>query len=139
MILKNWREKVYRPKFHLESGLEYAEWRLLRDSVLCRDNWACLRCDKKFRAKKHLQTHHMISRANGGSNDIENLVTLCLPCHDYVEINNLRTRAEIIGSYENPAATKVVNVEPEEEMPDPYNRPEWHKFVYGGQRRKPRN
>jgi hypothetical protein len=135
----DWQAKVYRPPLHIESGLEHAEWCWLRDSVLRRDRWTCIRCAKAFRAKKQLTAHHLVSRANGGSNDMSNLVTLCNSCHDYVEINDLRTRTEIIGSYDNPAVIIVKSHDPEKEEVDPYNRPEWHKFVYGGQRRKPRN
>jgi hypothetical protein len=131
---KKWRGRVY--KTHVESGLGKVEWRILRDQVLIRDNQICLRCDKKFRAKGKLSVHHVIPRSEDGSNDFTNLVTLCNPCHDHVEINRYRTVAEIIGSYEDPA----VVIEPQDqtetlEDDDLYNRPEWHKWVYGGVRR----
>lgn len=134
MLGRSWQSKVYG-KTHVESGLSLSEWRELRNYILARDKHRCLRCDKRFRAKGKLSVHHLIPRSNGGSNDPSNLVTLCHKCHDYVEINRLSTKAEIIGSYETPGVT-VISVEESEEEDDPYNRPEWHKYVYGGKRRK---
>lgn len=120
----DWHYSVYKMN-HKESGLTQAEWRLLRDQILARDNFTCLRCDKKFRYKKNLSVHHVIPRADGGSNDPTNLVTLCNPCHDYVEVNDLRTRADIMGSVEIEAGIVEAEDEPESD---------WHTWVYGGRR-----
>ncbi|SNR53792.1 HNH endonuclease [Halorubrum vacuolatum] len=32
-------------------------------------------------AARHLDVHHVVPRANGGSNDLSNLLTLCSACH----------------------------------------------------------
>ena len=128
----SWYSAVYKT-VERETGLQHAEWRLLRDEILIRDNFTCLRCDKKFRSKKYLSVHHLIPRANGGSNAPANLVTLCNPCHDYVEVNDLRTTSAIIGSMETEDESEP-GPEPDPE-PDPYNRPEWHRWVYGGARK----
>ena len=130
---RSWKAKVYG-KTHVESGLPEGEWRKLRNAILYRDRQICLRCDKRHRAKNKLSVHHLLPRANGGSNDPSNLVTLCHRCHDYVEIKGLRTEAEIIGSFDAPGVV-IIKVEEVEEKPDPYNRPEWHKYVYGGKRK----
>ena len=73
------------------------EWRDLKRKVLFRDNYHCLRCNKRFRSEI-LTAHHLVPREDGGSNDITNLVTMCYECHDIAEIYNLRTSVDIIGS-----------------------------------------
>lgn len=42
-----------------------------------RDGGACVKCS----STKNLQTHHIQAQADGGSDDIGNLVTLCSLCH----------------------------------------------------------
>lgn len=120
----DWESRVYHSRVNPESGLKRAEWRNLRDEVLLRDRFTCLRCDKKFRNKSQLSVHHIIPRANGGANDASNLVTLCHPCHDLVEVNDLRTRAAIMGSLD----TDV------EIIAHDYAPADWHEWVYGGAR-----
>lgn len=98
---------------------------------LGRDNFTCQRCEKKSR--QGLQAHHLIPREEGGADDIENLITLCNPCHDFVEIEGLRTKVDIIGSYEN---APVKYAKPKRIKDDDYSftRPEWHRWVYGAGR-----
>ena len=49
--------------------------------VLNRDNYKCQ--NKKCKTKdKRLHVHHIIFRCNGGSDEPENLITLCKTCHD---------------------------------------------------------
>lgn len=119
----DWHARVYK-KVHVLSGLKMSEWRILRDDILRRDNWTCQRCETRFRAKKYLTVHHIKSRANGGSNDKDNLITLCDPCHNYVECNDLNNYAAIIGSIET---------EPIMETTETVNT-DWHSWVYGGGR-----
>lgn len=131
-ILREWRSKVY----HVNTTDEFyssPEWRKLRRDCFARDNWRCLRCDKRFRSEA-LNAHHMTPRLDGGVDDLTNLVSLCNECHDFVEISGFRNRAEIIGSYEKPATEKP---EPPKSLDDiDSKRPAWHKFVYGGVKRK---
>ena len=114
------------------------EWRRLRRKCFRRDGYICQRCDNKFKAEE-LNAHHLMPRAVGGADEIQNLISLCSPCHDFVEVEGLKDKASIIGSYHS---------EPKEEQPQPeqsekvdryhrddhYRRPEWHKWVYGGYR-----
>jgi 5-methylcytosine-specific restriction endonuclease McrA len=51
-----------------------------RREVLARDRHQCRR--KGCHHTRHLQIHHLIPRADSGSNEIENLVTLCTGCHE---------------------------------------------------------
>ncbi|WP_019507218.1 HNH endonuclease [Pleurocapsa sp. PCC 7319] len=48
--------------------------------VLQRDNYQCQSCGKK-NAETQLHIDHIISLANGGSNDISNLQVLCSRCN----------------------------------------------------------
>jgi len=41
------------------------------------------------RHTQHLHVHHVVPRAEGGSNDAENLVVLCSACHNILHKNKL--------------------------------------------------
>lgn len=47
--------------------------------VFARDNYTCQCCGKS--KGKILQTHHIIYRSNGGTNRVNNLITVCTDCH----------------------------------------------------------
>ena len=49
-----------------------------REAILHRDNYTCQCCGKK---KCRLEVHHVKFKSNGGTDDEENLVTLCEDCH----------------------------------------------------------
>lgn len=51
----------------------------------------CELCGTSFR----LTYHHIIPRADGGLNATENYIVLCQSCHDEIEDQGYRTRAEI--------------------------------------------
>ena len=50
-----------------------------RHFVFARDNYTCQCCVKS--KDKILQTHHIIYRSNGGTNRVNNLITVCTECH----------------------------------------------------------
>ena len=52
-----------------------------REAVLHRDNYTCQCCGKK---NCRLEIHHIKFKSNGGTDDEENLITLCKECHDGV-------------------------------------------------------
>ena len=52
-----------------------------RGAVLHRDNYTCQCCGKK---NCRLEVHHIVFRSNGGTDNEENLITLCKECHDGV-------------------------------------------------------
>jgi hypothetical protein len=83
----------------------------VRRAVLERDGHACVDCGVKETLipqgavvmQTNLQLHHLQEFENGGSNDPDNLIAVCMPCHkkrdrDYVRLamrNTLEThRAE---------------------------------------------
>ena len=57
------------------------EWDKLRRSILDAEP-ACRPCRKAGRATLATQVDHIISKANGGTDDRENLQPICTPCHD---------------------------------------------------------
>jgi RNA-directed DNA polymerase len=56
---------------------EKAAWAELRLAVLERDNYRCTRCG----TTKKLHIHHRRSRRQGGTDEMDNLTTLCGQCH----------------------------------------------------------
>lgn len=94
MVNKNFVEwdRISDLQIHAPSGLEFEDWRQLRDEVLQRDRFTCQRCRRKFRYKKKFIVHHLIPRQKGGSNELSNLITLCHACHDSYGLNDLRNR-----------------------------------------------
>lgn len=63
-----------------QKGVNYG-YANARAHVLDRDNYTCQCCGKKH---ARLEVHHIIYRSNGGSDDLENLITLCKDCHDAI-------------------------------------------------------
>lgn len=57
-----------------------------KEAVLNRDNYTCQCCGKKA---TRLEVHHIICRSNGGTDDENNLITLCEECHSKVHKNEL--------------------------------------------------
>lgn len=49
----------------------------IREAILIRDGYACVKCGSKDK----LQVHHIWHHKYGGGDDIGNLETLCLKCH----------------------------------------------------------
>ena len=52
-----------------------------KEAVLNRDSYKCQHCGKK---NCRLEVHHITYRSNGGTDDENNLITLCKECHDCV-------------------------------------------------------
>lgn len=53
------------------------QWQHLRLQVLHRDGWQCTRCGSRQR----LEVDHVVPLADGGTDDKDNLRTLCRACH----------------------------------------------------------
>ena len=73
-------------EFNFDTGKEpakyyrLAKWQRARKLALERDNYICLRCHKKPPEVK-LAVNHIIFRQIGGTDDLDNLETLCDSCH----------------------------------------------------------
>ena len=56
----------------------------IRESVFEKDSWRCHYCDKKtvrVRGKLQATVDHIVPVSDGGSDDLENLVTACRSCN----------------------------------------------------------
>ena len=60
-----------------QKGFNY-DFSSRREAVLNRDNYTCQICGKKH---TRLEVHHIIYRSQGGTDDENNLITLCEDCH----------------------------------------------------------
>jgi 5-methylcytosine-specific restriction endonuclease McrA len=63
-----------------ERGYGY-QWEKARQIALSRDNYLCQHCLKKNRATPAQEVDHIVPKAKGGTDDIDNLQSLCPPCH----------------------------------------------------------
>lgn len=73
-----------------KARISTAKWKNIRLKVYKRDNWACQSCGIKCSNAKKLswktiQCHHLIAWRDGGSDELENLTTLCVRCHAKIE------------------------------------------------------
>lgn len=71
---------VLNNKWLYQKGINYG-FANTKAYVLDRDNHTCQHCKGKSKDSK-LEVHHIIFRRNGGSDEAENLITLCKTCHD---------------------------------------------------------
>lgn len=68
-----------------QKGFDYG-FSSRREAVLHRDNYTCQCCGKK---NTRLEVHHIIFRSQGGTDDENNLITLCEDCHAGVHSENI--------------------------------------------------
>ena len=61
----------------LAAKIPTRHWEHTRRAVRNRDGWRCRECGKVGR----LEVHHVRPLKDGGSNDLDNLLTLCVGCH----------------------------------------------------------
>ena len=57
-----------------------------REAILHRDNYTCQCCGKKH---TRLEVHHITFRSQGGTDDENNLITLCEDCHAAIHAGKL--------------------------------------------------
>lgn len=82
--LKN--PNVLKNKWLYQKGINYG-FANTKAYVLNRDNYFCQNCKSK---NKRLEVHHIQFRSENGSDDQENLITLCKECHDAIHNNSLK-------------------------------------------------
>ena len=56
---------------------------------MVRDNYTCQCCGKK---NCRVEVHHIVFRRNGGSDSLENLITLCGDCHKSVHSGEIELK-----------------------------------------------
>jgi len=75
-------QKMINPKIE---GVDYQKGQTygyhdVRYYVFARDSYTCQVCKKKG---KILQTHHILYKTYGGSDRVDNLITVCTDCHNH--------------------------------------------------------
>ena len=63
----------------------------LRKQVCERDNYTCQLCGRQAN-----HTHHIIYRSHGGKHIPENLICLCIACHETAHMNEPKYRDILI-------------------------------------------
>lgn len=58
-----------------------APWRKLREQILKRDDYCCVPCAKAGRWTVASEVDHIIEKEDGGTDDPENLQSICGACH----------------------------------------------------------
>jgi len=84
--------KITNPTVSKKHGWTYQKGQQLgfynaKQYVLARDNYTCQNCKKRKTVLK-LHVHHIIFKSNGGTDNPNNLATLCNSCHK--KIHNLK-------------------------------------------------
>lgn len=57
------------------------QWRKQRAAALRRDRGLCVLCIKQGRVEAATDVDHIIPKAQGGTDDVDNLQSLCRCCH----------------------------------------------------------
>jgi hypothetical protein len=118
----DWHGPVYKRNNH---KFNVRAWLITQKLIIERDNGRCKSCG----TDKYLTVHHIIPRNEGGDEDFDNLITLCLDCHNEIEPLRLN-KYQIIGFNLPP---ELPNSEREIDTTD------WHAYVYGGMRHSDRS
>ncbi len=71
---------ILKKKWLYQKGINYG-FANTKAYILTRDGYICQNCKGKTKDGK-LEVHHIIFRKNGGSDEHDNLITLCKTCHD---------------------------------------------------------
>ena len=58
-----------------------ASWRDLRERILLRDHGLCQVCKRAGRLTQATEVDHITPKAQQGTDDEENLQSICSPCH----------------------------------------------------------
>lgn len=86
--LKN--PEVLKNKWLYQRGTNYG-FANTRAYVLDRDRHTCQHCKGKSKDSR-LHAHHITFRSNGGSDEADNLITLCKTCHDLLHSGEIKLK-----------------------------------------------
>lgn len=81
---------VLKNKWLYQRGANYG-FANTKAFVLDRDSYTCQNCKGKTKDGR-LEVHHIVFRSNGGSDEAENLMTLCKTCHDKVHSGAIKLK-----------------------------------------------
>jgi len=71
------------------------EWEKLRTAALQRDKHLCQPCLRRHRVTPAAQVDHINPKAKGGTDDMDNLQSICGPCHDAKTLTDEGKRAKV--------------------------------------------
>jgi len=77
----------------------------LRIATLMRDGYQCTQCRRK---NTRLEAHHIVWKEHGGKDTIENLITLCSPCHVKVHQGKLSLDVSGVSGFEDRIAQRTM-------------------------------
>ncbi|MND23238.1 HNH endonuclease [compost metagenome] len=77
--LKSNHATLPKPEKNYGKGRGGRSWRKLKQQVHERDDWTCCHCHS---VTMELECDHIVNTAQGGTDDLDNLQSLCKPCHD---------------------------------------------------------
>ncbi|WP_354635912.1 group II intron reverse transcriptase/maturase [Planktothricoides raciborskii] len=84
--------KEYWEKRHHKYGKSYWEKNSRNYNIAQNQNWKCPICGEPLFNGEEIETHHIVPVAEGGQNDIENLVHLHQACHKQVHSKSKSNR-----------------------------------------------
>jgi 5-methylcytosine-specific restriction protein A len=74
------RPRATTPRNQTEAGYGRRAWKLARRERLVLDNWQCQDCGRVVSGRE-AHVDHVVAKAAGGSDLMDNLRTLCRSCH----------------------------------------------------------
>jgi hypothetical protein len=84
------------------------EWTALKACIMIQQKNKCAMC-KKWLEDLEFTLHHIVPRAKGGKDELDNLIGLCNKCHDIAEEKELN-REEIINYYKRCHSIRHSNI-----------------------------
>ena len=84
--LLNHQDEAFNRHWGYQKGPAYG-YKNNHEAVLNRDNYTCQCCRTK---KGTMNTHHILPKSQGGSDEMENLITLCESCHKKLHRGELK-------------------------------------------------
>lgn len=75
----NWQARQ-QGKTTTERGYGYA-WQKLRTKILERDGYLCQVCKQSGKLTQATEIDHILNKASGGTDDLDNLQAICKACH----------------------------------------------------------
>ena len=78
----------------------------VKQAVLSRDNYTCQICGKQ---KQHLHVHHIVFKSKGGSDRMDNLVTLCRECHEKIHNGELKFNKKV-KTFKHAAHMNIIRI-----------------------------
>jgi RNA-directed DNA polymerase len=61
-------------------------------TIAANQNWKCPECGEPLFNEEEIETHHIVSVAEGGTDDVENIKHLHKPCHKQVHKTQVKSR-----------------------------------------------